>query len=96
MLSIEQLELKTAYFEMKEAEAKFANVFQRLRPSYSFPITLRRENARWVCLLETDPDILNCPIAYGNSPAQAMLNFDLLWNGAGIEIKPPDDEEEEF
>jgi len=94
MLSIDQIEIRTAMFKMKQAEVELLLLHQQMRPSHNLPINIHRENSRWVCIMETHPEIINCPIAYGNSPAQAMLNFDLMWNGAGIEIQPPDDEEE--
>lgn len=94
MISLEQTELKTALFEMKIAQANYIAAWSRLRPSHNLPITIKREGSRWVCLLESDPDPLNCPIAYGESPSQAMSNFDNLWNGAGIILQEPEDEEE--
>jgi len=95
-MSLEQIELKTAFYKMKTAEVKYVRVMQSLRPSFNLPITIRREGSRWVCVVESDPDITNCPVAYGGSPAQAMQNFDILWNGGGVELQPPEDDEEQF
>lgn len=94
-MSREQIDLRTSLLKMKVAEARLVVIYRQLRPSHNLPITIKREGARWVCLMDTDPDILNCPVAYGSSPEQAMVNFDMMWNGVGIEIQQQQEDEEE-
>lgn len=76
-------------------KAKLLHVYQGLRPCHAYPVTIRRDGSHWMCIMESAEDITDCPVAYGGSPAQALANFDALWNGAGIEIDPGEEEEEE-
>jgi len=40
---------------------------------------------------------MKCVIAYGESPEQATVNFDYLWNGVpGFVIEDTEEEEEQF
>ena len=45
-----------------------------------------------MCIHPSSEDELECPVAYGASPDQAMSNFDALWMGRGLELDPYDPE----
>lgn len=49
----------------------------RLRPSHYCPISIEYDDIRWSC------KHINCveAVAYGNSPEEAMMNFDKMWLG---------------
>lgn len=96
MFSKEQIELELMQMKLKCAKIDLVRSLNWLRPSYTFPVNVKLDGTRWVCYLETDPDPLKCPIAYGESPAQACENFDNLWNGNAEFLVDQEDEEEQF
>lgn len=91
---IRQLKLKIKKIELATAQAQLAIILQSNRPSLNLPVTIRREGPNWICMFESSEDQLECPIAYGDCPAQAMLNFDLLWYGTGQELSDIEGDEE--
>lgn len=94
---IKQCQLRIAKHNERAAEYEATAAFNMIRPSCCLPCTIKRDGSRWLCILESSPDVMECPMAYGESPAQAMLNFDHLWLGAGIQLDDPyDDYTEEF
>ena len=96
MLSKDQLELELVAIKVKQAKVDYARSLTWLRPSMSYPVSISLDGSRWVCSLETDPDPLKCPVAYGESPRQACENFDCLWNGAAEFLVEQETEEEKF
>jgi len=91
------LKIKKARLEVEAARLRVIEMQMRFLPHCNVPVTVTREGSRWVCMFETDPDPLNCVVAYGESPAQACSNFDALWNGApGFVLEDQEDEEEQF
>lgn len=89
---LKALRLQKAQLEIEVSRYKLIAYQLELLPHMRYPVRIYRDGGHWVCILETDPEPMNCVIAYGESPAQACRNFDSLWNGANI-IEP---EEEEF
>ncbi len=92
----EQMELEIMKIRVKSAKLDLARSMSLLRPSFIFPVNVYLDGSRWVCMLETHPDPLKCPIAYGESPAQACDNFDNLWMGSAKFLVDQEDEEEQF
>ena len=88
---IKAARLAKAQAEAQVAEMKLRLIQMRFRPSLNLPVTIKREGGNWVCTLETSEDTLECPIAYGNSPHQASINFDHLWLGLGHIMEHPAD-----
>ena len=88
---IKQQKLLQAQAEANAAILRLRLVEMQFRPSLNLPVSIRREGGNWVCTLETSEDILECPIAYGNCPNQAALNFDHLWLGIGHMMEHPAD-----
>lgn len=98
---VKQLNTMKAKFKAEKARLESLLVQQQFRPCYNMPVLLRRDGAAWLCILEMAPDIDDCVHAYGNSPHQAMLNFDQAWYGqpvAGSQAvtSESDDEEDEY
>ena len=88
---IKQQKLAKAQAEASAAILRLRLVEMQFRPSLNLPVSIRREGGNWVCTLETSEDMLECPIAYGNSPHQAAINFDHLWLGIGHVMEHPAD-----
>lgn len=87
---LRQLRLETAQYKLTVQQTK-------LLPSRQFPIDVLREGSKWVCIFMCDPENqLNNVIAYGESPAQAVHNFDMLWVGAPDFLIDQEEPEEEF
>jgi hypothetical protein len=95
VLSLQQIKLEIANVKLAKERAKLLVTYQMLRPSYMMPITVKRDGQHWVCMLESATELLECPVAYGSCPAQAMLNFDSLWNGIDHDFSPEANEEDE-
>lgn len=95
MFDKEQHEIAILKMELATAKVLYYKAMNGMRPSRQLPITVYREGSRWVCIFETDPDIMKCVVAYGESPEQACMNFDCLWNGTAEFLIDPEDEEEE-
>lgn len=97
---IEAEQLSAAKFRTKEAQLLMMLARQQFRPSYQVPVTVKRDGSRWICLLESSPEMLECPVAYGSCPEQAMDNFDALWSGAGYQLEEADlevdDDDDEY
>lgn len=91
---IKKLELERSYVELQIAQQQLTNFRLDNLPSRCLPIQIKQEGSNWVCVLHTSPDLSECPIAYGESPQQAMNNFDHLWFGLGVIVDHPDDEDE--
>ena len=81
------LELKIERAKVKLLEAQY-----KLLPHRNVPARLYRDGSRWVCVFQSHPDPMKCVIAYGDSPMQACVNFDNIWNGAGILLEEPEEE----
>lgn len=96
MLNKDQLELQILTVELDTANFERVRAMNGLRPSFTFPVNIVLEGSRWVCSLVTDPDPLKCIVAYGESPDQAMFNFDCLWNGTTEFLADQEEEIEEF
>jgi len=96
MINKEQMELELMAIKIKSAKLDMIRSMNWLRPSFTFPVNVFLDGSRWVCSLETHPDPLKCPIAYGSSPAQACENFDNLWMGASEFLIDQEEEEEKF
>lgn len=92
---IKQAKLARAINENEATKLKLLLIQMRFRPSLNMPVTVRREGGHWVCALETSEDILDCPVAYGSSPQQAMVNFDHLWIGTGHVMADAEEIEEQ-
>lgn len=91
-----QLKLNILSTKAQIAKLDLFHALESLRPSHNLPVRVRLEGTRWVCILESDFDILKCPVAYGESPKQACENFDNLWNGNAEFLVDQEEEEEEF
>lgn len=91
------LKLKKAKVELEIAQQALIGIKTNHRPSHSLPVTIKLHGGQWMCLLETSDDLLECPVAYGSSPSQAMMNFDYLWYGAvpTIDVGDDDDDDDE-
>jgi hypothetical protein len=97
MFGLQQIKKKILMAKLKRAELSVSSQYMNFRPSRQLPISVRREGSRWLCVFECDDDPLKCVAAYGESPEQATMNFDYLWNGApGFVIEDEPDEEEQF
>ena len=91
---IKRAQLRKALWEAKSAKLRFQLLQLQYRPSLNLPVTVKRDGGHWVCLLETSDDLLECPVAYGESPFQATLNFDALWMGTAHLLDAPDAEDD--
>jgi hypothetical protein len=88
---------KLRQLRLRKAEYELAVVQSKLLPSRQFPVDVVREGSRWVCMFLCDPQSkLNNVIAYGESPAQAVANFDQLWLGSPDFLLDQEEEEEQF
>ena len=88
---------KLRQMRLQRAEYKTIVAMTKLLPSRQFPIDIFREGNKWVCMFICDLDApLNNVTAYGESPAQAVSNFDLLWNGSPDFLIAQEEEEEQF
>jgi len=97
MFGIQQLKKQILKVKLQRAKLNVASLMTTFRPSRQLPISVTRDGSRWVCLFECDPDPMKCVIAYGESPEQATVNFDYLWNGVpGFVIEDTEEEEEQF
>ena len=96
-LQIKQAKLAKAQAEAEAATLKLRLIQLGFRPSLNLPVRVYREGGHWVCVLETSEEMTECPVAYGDSPHQACINFDHLWLGLGVVMEHPhvpDDDEE--
>lgn len=91
---IKRAQLRTALWQARTAKLRHQLLQMNYRPSLNLPVSIRRDGGHWVCSLETSDDPLECPIAYGESPFQATLNFDALWMGTGHLLEHPEVEDE--
>lgn len=102
----EEYEKLEAMYKAQEARirAETAAVQQqvevrKLKPSWYLPVEIYRDGSKWVCILESSEELLDCPVAYGDSPKQACDNFDALWIGSGFVLPDnfgeEDDEDED-
>lgn len=80
--------LNTLKLIEKQEEYNLISIQHSFRPSHQMPVSVTREGSRWVCMIRTAEDLMDCPVAYGDYPEQAMLNFDHLWLGMGLQIDP--------
>ena len=96
MLNKEQAEAEVMSLRLQTAKLELTKAISNLRPSFTFPVSVTLNGSRWVCTLATDIDPMKCVTAYGESPAQAMENFDLLWMGSAEFLVDGEPEEEEF
>jgi hypothetical protein len=88
---------KLRQLRLARAEYRLAASQMKLLPSRQFPIDVFREDNKWVCMFMCDAEEpLNNVIAYGESPAQAVNNFDMLWTGAPEFLIDQEEEEEQF
>ena len=83
---IRQQRLLKAQLEAQAAQLKLNLLTLRFRPSLNLPVRIYREGGHWTCVMETSEDMLECCVAYGDSPNQAAVNFDYLWLGLGIPL----------
>ena len=90
-LQIKQAKLAKAQADAEAAVMKLRLIQLRFRPSLNLPVRVYLEGGHWVCTLETSEEMLECPIAYGDSPHQACMNFDHLWMGVGVAMVDPSD-----
>jgi len=91
--------IKTCKFVEAKASADVAEyqkrlIMQEFRPSRLYPVMMHHDGFRWVCRYVAGPqalleDATSGVEAYGESPEQAMQNFDRLWIGELTET--PDD-----
>ena len=77
--------------ELDKAKFELLRIQIELCPHMVYNAAIVREGSRWCCTLPCHSDPLQCVTAYGDSPQQACLNFDALWN-----TNPPDFEEDEL
>lgn len=96
MFSKDQLEIELLSIRVKSAKLDMVRSLNGLRPSYMYPVCVYLDGSRWVCSLETHHNPLKCPVAYGESPAQACENFDNLWVGSAEFLVDQEEEEEQF
>jgi len=88
---------KLRELRLQRSQYKLAVQQCKLLPSRQFPIDVLRDGSRWVCVFMCDPEnFLNNVVAYGESPAQAVANFDMLWTGAPDFLIDQEEPEEEF
>ena len=87
--------VRTCRFVEAKASADAAEyhkrlVMQEFRPSHMYPVSMQHDGFRWVCRYVAGPQVLledetSGVEAYGQSPEQAMQNFDRLWIGEIVE-----------
>lgn len=95
-LRMRALKLEKARLQVEQEKLRLLQEQFNFCPHCYIPVRVYRDGSRWVCSLESDPDPMNCVIAYGSSPQQACNNFDHIWNGTGFALSEEDEEEEQF
>jgi len=93
---IDGFRLSKAKAESEHAQYETHLVMMQFRPCYQVPCTIKRDGSRWICTLESSPNVLECVTAYGESPAQAMENFDAVWLGTGYVLPEPKEEDDDY
>lgn len=95
----EHYKAQEALLRAKIAQTEWYMATTRARPSFYTPCTIRRDGGRWICILESSTNPLDCVMATGDSPEQAAANYDLLWWGRAQVLahpEPVEDDEEEY
>jgi hypothetical protein len=95
MFSLKRLKIQLADTQLKHAQLKLARTLQSFRPSHQLPVTIVNKGGHWVCKFECSSEPMENAIAFGDSPEQACLNFDALWNGQVPILNDNYEEEEE-
>ena len=96
MKNREEIKTEIASTNLQTAQLRAVYALNVLKPSFNFPVRVYLDGSRWVCIYDTNEDMLKCPVAYGESPKQACDNFDNLWNGDAEFLVDQEEEEEEF
>lgn len=95
-LALKSLQLLEQKHKTDIAALQLMYAQMSLLPHSRVPVSITRDGSRWVCTFACHPDPMKCVIAYGESPSQACLNFDHLWNGSSEFLVEKEEEEEEF
>lgn len=90
----QQLRIEILKNKLETAKLLHFRAMRTLLPSSIYPVTIRRDGSRWICILQTDQNPLLCPAAYGDTPMEACTQFDSLWTEKGEVLDY--DEEEQF
>ena len=90
---VKQIELEILRLKMSTARNKMVTSQLNMLPSARLPVGVIREGSRWMCILADHPELLECVVAYGDSPQQATMNFDSLWLGTAMDVKDSYDED---
>lgn len=80
--------------KLKVQQMKLLRIQNSMRPSNAYGTIIERFGSGWKCTLQTfdndEADESTAPVAYGNTPHEAMVAFDHLW------YNPAEEEEEPF
>ncbi len=88
--TIRQLRLREAALRAETARLRYLREREEMRPSLMVYTITRRQGGNWMCIHPSSEDETECIVAYGESPDQAMRNFDALFMGVGLQLDPQD------